>query len=58
VIGNQVIHHVEISTVQNWVGTDMVRTVRFDGDRMTLTTPPLPVGGVLRTATLVWKRVC
>jgi hypothetical protein len=57
VAGDHVLHHVEVSTVQNWVGTDMVRAMRFDGDRLTLTTPPLSVGGVMRAAMLVWKRV-
>ena len=33
--GDQVIHHVEISSVQNWVNTDMVRLIKFDGDRIT-----------------------
>ena len=52
--GNQVTHHVEVSTVQNWVNTDLVRTVVFEGQRLTLQTPPLSIGGVLRTTHLTF----
>lgn len=53
----RVLHHVEIASVQNWVGTDLVRLVSLAGDRMTLTTPPLSVGGNTRTTSLVWERL-
>jgi hypothetical protein len=55
--GQLVIHHVEISSVQNWVNTNMVRVLEFDGDRITLRTPPLSVGGTTQTTDLVWERV-
>ena len=55
--GDKVVHHVEISSVQNWVNTDMTRLVTFDGDRMTLRTPPLSVGGTTQVTDLVWERV-
>lgn len=55
--GDKVVHHVEISSVQNWVNTDMVRLVKFDGDRITLRTPPLSVGGTTQTTDLVWERL-
>ena len=55
--GDQMIHHVEISSVENWVNTDLIRTITFEGDRIVLTTPPLSVGGTLRTTSLVWERV-
>lgn len=57
VSGDKVTHHVEISSVQNWVNTDMVRVVKFEGDRITLRTPPLSVGGTIQTTDLVWERV-
>jgi len=57
VSGNQVIHHVEISSVQNWVNTDMVRLVTLEGDRITLRTPLLSVGGTMQTTDLIWERV-
>ena len=55
--GDQVIHHVEISSVQNWVNTDMVRLIKFADDRITLQTPPLSVAGTTQTTDLVWERV-
>ncbi len=57
VADGKVIHHVEISSFPNWVGTDLVRTVSLDGDRITLTTPPVSVGGKMRTTALVWERL-
>jgi len=53
---DQLIHHVEISSVQNWVNTDLVRTVTFGPDRLTLRTPLLPVGGTMQATELVWER--
>ena len=35
----QVVYHVEISSVPNWVGTDLVRTSKASGNTLTLTTP-------------------
>ena len=48
---------IEVSSLQNWVGTDQVRFVSFQGDRLTLRTPPMPRGGVLLTFELVWERL-
>jgi lipocalin-like protein len=55
--GDRVTHHVEVASFQNWVNTDLIRTVRHDRDRITLRTPPTSVGGVTRTTELVWERV-
>jgi hypothetical protein len=57
VTGDKVIHHVEISSVQNWVNTDLVRLFTIEGDRVTLRTPPLSVGGTIQTTDLFWERV-
>lgn len=54
----KLVHHVEGSLFPNWVGTDLVRNVSFDGERMTLTTDPLPVAdGLTYVGTLVWERL-
>ncbi len=53
----RVTHHVELSLVPNWANTDVVRLVRFDGERMILRTPPISIGGVSEIVDLVWKRV-
>jgi len=55
--GDKVTHHVEVSTVENWVNTDLVRLVRLEGDRLMLVTPPSSVGGAIRTTELVWERI-
>ncbi len=54
---DRVIHHVEVCTFQNWVGTDLVRVFALEGKRVTLTTPPAPFGGGTSVGVLVWERV-
>jgi hypothetical protein len=46
-----VIHHVQACLVPSWVGTDLKRTYRFDGNRLVLTASTAT--GVLE---LVWER--
>jgi hypothetical protein len=55
--GDKVIHRVEISSIQNYVGKDLVRTVKFQGDRIILVTPPMPVNGKIQTVELIWQRL-
>jgi len=57
VTGHQVIHHVEVASIQNWVNTDLTREVTFEGSRIILRTPPMTSNGVLQTFELVWERV-
>ena len=54
--GDKVIHHVEAASIQNWVGTDLIRMVRFQGDQIILRTPTMSVGGKMITTELVWTR--
>lgn len=55
--GDTMTHHVEVSSIQNYVNKDLVRNVRCEGDRITLTTPPTPVNGEIQTVELVWQRL-
>ena len=55
--GDKIIHHVEISSLQNLVGTDLVRFIKFQGDRIILVTPPKSVNEKTQTHELVWERV-
>jgi hypothetical protein len=55
--GDKVTHHLEVSSIQNYVDRDLVRTIHFQGDRITLTTPPTPVNGKIQTVELVWRRL-
>ncbi len=58
-VGDRVIHHVEVATNPDWVGGDQLRFPVIDGRRLTITTPPLPTrpDGKLRVSTLVWERI-
>ncbi len=51
--GNKVIHHVEVSLLPDWTGTDLERTFEFSDSRLLLITPPL--GG--KPQYLTWERV-
>ena len=55
--GDRVIHHIEISSIQNYVGKDLVRSVRFQRDQIVLVTPPTPVNGKVQTVELIWQRL-
>lgn len=55
--GDKVTHHVEISSIQNYVDRDLVRTVKFQGDQVTLITPPTRVNGKNQTIELIWQRL-
>jgi hypothetical protein len=54
---NTIILHVEGSSFPNWVGTAQKRFFEFSGNRLTLTTPPILMGGKQVTGFLIWERV-
>lgn len=53
----EVVHHVDQSLMPNWIGGEQVRRVTFDGDTITLSTPPGQYGGRQQIVTLTWQRV-
>ena len=57
--GDKVIHHCDISWNQSFTGTDQVRTVTFEGDRLILSPPPSPdpTDGAMSIRRLTWKRL-
>ncbi len=55
--GDEVAHHVDISSIQNYVGKDLVRTVKFQGDQITLVTPPTRLNGKTQIIELIWRRL-
>ena len=55
--GDKVTHHVEISSIQNYVNRDLVRNIKFHGDQITLLTPPTRVSGKIQTVELTWQRL-
>ena len=55
--GDTVIHHVELSSFPNWVGVGQERLVELEGNRLTLSTRPILLGGMNQTAHLIWEHV-
>ena len=51
----RVVHHVEICSFPNWVGSRQERFYDFDGDLLVLSTPPISLGGESTVSTLVWE---
>ena len=58
-VGNEVIHHCDISWNQSFTGTIQRRSVMFEGERMTLSPPPSPdpTDGTMSVRRLTWERV-
>jgi hypothetical protein len=55
--GDKVVHRVEVSSIQSLVDKDLIRTVKFDADRIVLTTPPTPIQGETQIVDLTWQRI-
>jgi hypothetical protein len=55
--GDKVTHHLEISSIQNYVGRDLVRSIKFQGDQIILVAPPTPVNGKVQIVELIWQRL-
>jgi hypothetical protein len=55
--GDKIIHSIEISSIQNYVGKELVRSVKLQADRIVLLTPPTMVNGKIQTIELVWERM-
>jgi len=59
VLGDTIVHHVDVSWNEAWTGTDQTRFYKFEGNRLSLaTTKSLdPVEGKLSVRMLIWERV-
>ena len=57
--GDEVFHYVDISANEIWTGTEQQRFYRFDGDRLSLSTPvnPDPIDGKMSVRSMLWERV-
>jgi hypothetical protein len=55
--GRYVFHQATISFFPNWTDTTIKRAFDVEGNRLTLTTPPLIYGGISVIAALVWKKL-
>lgn len=54
---NAVFHYVDGASWPDYIGTSQKRFVAVSGDRLTITTPPLQIGGVESVGVLVWTRI-
>lgn len=55
--GGEVIHHIEVCSIQNRVNRDVVRTiVALQGNRLILRTPQR-LHGAMATTELIWERI-
>jgi hypothetical protein len=54
--GQEVVYRIQVSLMPNWVGKTERRFWSVSGDTLTITTPPLLVGGKQQVSTLVYKR--
>jgi hypothetical protein len=55
----KVMTRVEAAWNEAWVGTEQVRAARLDGERLYLTSPPMPhpnIGGKVVRVIVVWQR--
>lgn len=55
--GDKVTHYVEVASIENYVGKELVRTVRFQGDQIILVTPPTRINGKVQIVELIWQRL-
>jgi hypothetical protein len=55
--GDKVIHHVELSSIPNYVGKDLPRGIKIQGDQIVLITPPTLVNGSIQSIELIWQRL-
>ena len=57
--GNTVIHHIDVSWNENWTGTEQVRNVRLEADKLYISTNPQSNGfdGKIIVGELVWEKV-
>jgi hypothetical protein len=57
VMGDRVVHHVEVASLEALVGSRQERWWKVDGERLELLTAPLDVAGDVPVGRLVWHRV-
>lgn len=57
VFPDRVIHHVAVSLYPNWSGSAQERFYLLDGDRLELSTAPMPLHADVPRACLSWKRI-
>ena len=54
--GDTIYHSPELSFFPNWVGSEMARMAKLEGNRLSLTSHEQMRGGRKSTAVIVWER--
>jgi hypothetical protein len=56
--GDEIFHYVDASANEIWTGTEQQRFYRFDGDRLSLSTPVNadPIDGKISVRSLIWEK--
>jgi len=54
--GDKVVHKIEVSLFPNWIGMNQERLYEFEGDRLTLSTPLMLLGGRQLSTHVIWER--
>lgn len=54
--GDAVVHDVEQSLYPNWVGAQLTRGFKLDGELLSLSTENFMINGSAFTAVLVWEK--
>lgn len=57
IIGDTVVHHVEVSLFPNWRGGMLEQYYKFEGNQLILTTIPSLFSGKMRTSLIIWEKV-
>ena len=55
--GSRLVTRVDAAADPARVGTDQVREVRFEGERMVLRPPPRQIGDITQHRELTWERI-
>ena len=55
--GDKVVHKIEVSLFPNWVGVSQERLYEFEGNRLTLSTPLMLIGGRQLSTHVIWERI-
>ena len=56
VMRDKIVHKIEVSLFPNWVGVSQERLYEFEGDRLTLSTPLMLMGGKQLSTHVIWER--
>jgi len=54
---SKIVHHVDVSLFPNWVGGYQERNFKFEGNRLLLSTDPVPGDEKQKVGYIIWEKV-